>query len=370
MEYDFDVLVIGAGVVGLAVARELAEASYTTGLLEKNSRYGLETSSRNSEVIHSGIHYPSGSLKTRMCVEGNRLIYEICEKYNLIYRRTGKITLAVEESEIGKIEELYKTGIANGVEKIRILDASDVKKIVPDVVCKAALYTGTTGIFNAHNFMDFLYHRFINAGGMAGFKEKVVMTEREGGGYLVFNEEGQRYSTRVLVNCAGLFADRIAGMLGINYNIHWAKGDYFSINRNIPVEILIYPVPGETSLGIHITPRIGGGFKAGPDVEYIEKKEPPYPDEKSMGCYTVDESKREFFYKEIRRYLPVLEIEDLSPEMYGIRAKLQGPEDGFKDFVIKEEIPSFINLVGIDSPGLTASVAIGRYVKEMINEIL
>ena len=154
MEYDFDVLVIGAGVVGLAVARELAEALYTTGLLEKNSRYGLETSSRNSEVIHSGIHYPPGSLKARMCVEGNRLIYEICEKYNLIYKKTGKITLAVETEEIKTLEELYNTGIANGVDEIKMLDAEDVRRMAPQVVCKAGLYTGTTGIFNVHNFMD------------------------------------------------------------------------------------------------------------------------------------------------------------------------------------------------------------------------
>jgi len=370
MEYDFDVLVIGAGVVGLAVAKELAEASCTTGLLEKNSRYGLETSSRNSEVLHSGIHYPPGSLKARHCVEGNKAIYDICQRFNLIYKKTGKLTIAVEECEIKTIEELYKTGITNGVEDIRILDASDVKKIAPDVVCKAALYTGTTGIINAHNLMDFLYHRFVDAGGMAGFKEKVIKIEREDNTYTVFTEDNQRYSTRVLINCAGLFADKIAGMLGINYHLYWAKGDYFSITRNIPVDILVYPVPGKTSLGIHLTPKIGGGLRIGPDIEYIEKKEQAYPDEKSAGYYKVDETKAELFYNEVSRYLQVVKKEDLSPEMYGIRPKLQGPEDDFKDFVIKEEVPGFINLMGIESPGLTSSLAIGRYVKEMVQKFL
>jgi len=368
MEYDFDVLVIGAGVVGLAVGKELAEASYTTGLLEKNSRYGLETSSRNSEVLHSGIHYPSGSLKAILCVEGNRAIYDICKRFNLIYRKTGKITIAVEEGEINKLEELYKTGIANGVEDIKILDASDVKKMVPDVICKAALYTGTTGIINAHNLMDFLYHRFIDAGGMAGFKEKVVRIKRDDKGYTVFTEDIQKYSTKALINCAGLFADKITGMLGINYHLYWAKGDYFSVNRSIPVGILVYPVPGKTSLGIHLIPKIGGGLRIGPDIEYIEKKEQAYPDEKSAGYYKVDETKAELFYNEVSRYLPVVKKDDLSPEMYGIRTKLQGPEDGFKDFVIKEEIPGFINLIGIESPGLTSSIAIGRYVAKMIKD--
>lgn len=370
MENEFDVLVVGAGVVGLSVGKELAEAGYTVGILEKNSKYGLETSSRNSEVIHSGIHYPAGSLKAKLCVAGNTLLYQTCERFNLLYKKTGKITVAVAEDELPDLEKLYKAGIANGVEGMKILDARDIRKTMPDVDCKGGLFTGTSGILNVHILMDHLYHGFKNAGGLAGFKEKVVGVEQNGEGYTVYVQDMplQKYTTGILVNCAGLFADEISGMLGIKYNLHWAKGDYFSIEQKFSIDTLVYPLPGKDSLGIHLTPKIGGGLRAGPDVEYVRKKIPPYSDENRMSNYRVQEKKKEFFYREVRRYLPALREDALSPEMYGIRAKLQGPSDGFMDFVIKEEMPGFINLAGIESPGLTGCLAIAGHVKDMVEK--
>jgi len=372
MECEFDVLIIGAGVVGLAVGRELAEEGYTTGILEKNSKYGLETSSRNSEVIHSGIHYLPGSLKAKLCVEGNKLLYEFCGRHNILHQKTGKITVAVTEDEMPELERLYNVGIANGVKEIALLSAGDVKKKLPDVECGGGLFTGTSGILNVHMLMDSLYREFSGAGGLCGLEEKVIGVDVGDGGYTVYIEGSplQKYTARVLINCAGLFADKISGMLGAGYNLHWAKGDYFSIEQKFEIDMLVYPVPGRDSLGIHLTPKIGGGFRAGPDIEYVEKKNAPYPDKNTAGDYITDEKKKEFFYGEVKRYLPALKRDGLFPEMYGIRAKLQGPYDGFTDFVIKEEKPGFINLVGIESPGLTSCLAIAGHVKKMAEEIL
>ena len=370
VECEFDVIIIGAGVVGLAIGRELARAGYATGILEKNPKYGVETSSRNSEVIHSGIHYDQGSLKAKLCVEGNSMLYEFCRKHNILHRKAGKITVAVKEDEQSELEKLYDAGIANGVNEMMLLSGKNVRKRLPEVQCVSGLFTGTSGILNVHMLMDCLYSEFAGNEGLTGCGEKVVGIDYGDGGYTVYVESDplQNYSTRILINCAGLFADKISGMLGIEYNLHWAKGDYFSIEQKLPVETLVYPVPGKDSLGIHLTPKMGGGLRAGPDIEYVEKKDSPYPDEKTMSSYRVEENKRGFFYGEVKRYLPALKEDALSPEMYGIRAKLQGPSDGFKDFVIKEERPGFINLVGIESPGLTSCLAIARYVKSMVNK--
>ncbi|MBN1444605.1 MAG: NAD(P)/FAD-dependent oxidoreductase [Candidatus Omnitrophica bacterium] len=372
MECEFDVLIIGAGVIGLSVGKELAEAGYTAGILEKNSKYGLDTSSRNSEVLHSGIHYQPGSLKAKLCVEGIRLLYEFCERRNILYRKTGKVTVAVTEEELPELEKLYNAGIANGAEEMVLLSAGDVKKQLPEAECVGGLFTGTSGIINVHMLMDSLYREFISTGGLCGLEEKAVGIDYGNEGYTVYVEGTplRKYTARVLINCAGLFADRISGMLGIDYNLHWAKGDYFSIEQKFEIDTLVYPVPGKDSLGIHLTPKMGGGLRAGPDIEYVEKKLPPYPDEKTASGYMVDEGKKVFFYGKLKRYLPALSEDGLSPEMYGIRAKLQGPSDGFTDFVIKEEKHGFINLVGIESPGLTSCLAIAGYVRDMVKNAI
>ncbi|MFN4227027.1 MAG: NAD(P)/FAD-dependent oxidoreductase [Candidatus Ratteibacteria bacterium] len=364
MEKDFDVIVIGAGVIGLSIAYELSK-KYSVGLIEKNKKYGLETSSRNSEVIHSGIHYPTGSLKAKLCVQGNELIYEFLKENNLIYKKTGKLTVAVEPNEIEEIERLYKQGIENGVCDIRIIEKKEIKNFAPEIEGICALYTGSTGILNVHNLMDCLYEKFLNNGGIAGFDEKVINIVKKNGNWIVETEKS-KYFSEIVINCAGLYAEEISKKLGFNYEIFWVKGDYFTISKKFSIPLLIYPVPMKEGLGIHLTPRFDGILRAGPDVEYVEKKYPPYPTEKENSIFKVDENKKEFFYNHIKKFIPLIEIDDLIPESYGIRPKLQKEGGEFKDFIIKQEVPGFINLIGIDSPGLTSCLSIAKYVKDLI----
>ncbi|MCK9266579.1 NAD(P)/FAD-dependent oxidoreductase [bacterium] len=370
MEYEFNILVIGAGVVGLAVARELSQVGLFTGILEKNHKYGLETSSRNSEVIHSGIHYPPGSLKAKLSVEGNSLLYSYCQKKDIIHKKTGKLTVATSPEEIETLQDIYNKGISNGVSEMKFIGRQEVFNLLPDISCKKGCYTGTSGLINAHNLMDCLYNDFLQTGGMAGFGEEVVGIENFNKGYKVFTEAGSEYTTQVLVNSTGLFSDKISKMLGLSHNLYWAKGDYFTIEQGPNIPFPVYPIPGKDFLGIHLTPKIGGGLRAGPDIEYVEKQNHPYPSEKDMSCFMVDETKQGLFYKEIKKYLPNFNIEHLVPEMYGIRAKLQSPKDCFKDFFIQEELQNFINLVGIESPGLTSCLSIAKYVKSLVDDII
>ncbi|MCM8806689.1 MAG: NAD(P)/FAD-dependent oxidoreductase [Candidatus Omnitrophica bacterium] len=364
MEKDFDVIVIGAGIIGLSVSYELSK-KYSVGLIEKNRKYGLETSSRNSEVIHSGIHYPPKSLKAKLCVEGNELLYEFLKENNIIHKKTGKLTVAVEKEEVKEIERLYKQGIQNGVPEMRIIERNEIKKICPDIDGICALYTGSTGILNVHYLMDCLYEKFLNNGGIAGFDEKVINIERKNALYLVETEKGKYYS-EVVINCAGLYAEEISRKLGFNYNVFWAKGDYFTISKRFNIPLLVYPVPMKEGLGIHLTPRFDGVLRAGPDVEYVKKNYPPYPNEKENSIFKPDENKKFFFYESIKKLLPKIDIEDLVPESYGIRPKLQKKGEEFKDFVIKKEIDGFINLIGIDSPGLTCCLSIARFIGTLL----
>jgi L-2-hydroxyglutarate oxidase LhgO len=222
--------------------------------------------------------------------------------------------------------------------------------------------------------MDYLVFRFKNAGGLMACGEKVIAVESVQDGYRVSTTSGSESLTcRILINCAGLYADEISAIFGIHIPVHWAKGDYYSVLRSMPSKLLIYPVPSRNALGIHITPKLEGGIRIGPDIEYVQKKYPPYPcDEPS--AFTVDETKKEVFIREIQDFLPGIRKEDLVPEMYGIRPKLQGPSDDFRDFLIRDEkesgFPGFINLIGIESPGLTSCIAIGRYVKNIVRDML
>jgi len=213
--------------------------------------------------------------------------------------------------------------------------------------------------------MDCLYEKFINNGGIAGFDEKVINVEKKNGLYLVETEKG-KYFSEIVINCAGLYAENISNMLGFNYQVYWAKGDYFTISKKFNIPLLIYPCPMKEGLGIHLTPRFDGILRAGPDVEYVEKIYPPYPDEKENSKFKPDENKKDIFYSNIKKYLPFIEKEDLIPESYGIRPKLQKKGEEFKDFIIKEEMPGFINLIGIDSPGLTSCLSIAKYIENLL----
>lgn len=369
---DAAVTVIGGGVIGLAVAAELARTFSPLYVLERNPRYGQETSSRNSEVIHAGIYYATGSLKARLCVEGNHLLYQICSKHNVPHRRITKIITAARQDELPELDRIYRLGLANGAEP-RILSAEEVHKLEPEITSVGGLLSPSTGIISAHGLMDFFAHSTRANGGEIQTHCEVIGIERRTSDYAItVLENGERSSltSERVVNAAGLESDTIAAMAGIDidaagYRLHWCKGSYFALPSVLSrsVSRLVYPVPSKDSLGVHAVLDLGGRLKFGPDVEYLSGREPNYD---------VDEAKRRAFADSVRRILPGIRDEDLTPDMSGIRPKLQGKGESPRDFVIAHEVDrglaGFVNLIGIESPGLTASPAVARYVYELITQ--
>lgn len=373
MPLEIDIAIIGAGVVGLAIAAEVALAGKDVVVLEKNRTFGLETSSRNSQVIHAGIPYSTNSLKAKLCVAGRILLYELCAKHNLAYRKLGKVISAVREDEIGEIERLYEQGRTNGVEDLKLLSRSELKKLEPNVEGMAALFSPSTGILDVHALMQFFYGQAREKGVKFVFDSEVIGVEKAGAKYRVEVREHQEvssFTTRVLINSAGLNSDKVAELAGINtaqvgYRLHYCKGEYFSVNSKKAglIRRLVYPAPERTGLGIHAGFDIEGKMRLGPNTRYIEEMD-----------YVVDEAQKEAFYHSVKGFLPFIELEDLEPDFAGVRPKLQGPEDNFRDFVIayedKRGLPGLINLIGMESPGLTASPAIARHVGGMVKEFL
>ncbi len=367
---DAAVTIIGGGVVGLAIAAEISRHHSPLFLIERNPKYGTETSSRNSEVIHAGIYYQHGSLKAVLCLEGNRLLYEICEKHQVPYRRICKVITATKNSELEELERLYRLGTGNGVE-LRMLTAHEVLELEPNITTAGGMFSPNTGIISAHGLMDYYYHTAREHGAEIQTHCNVVGLERKNGEYeLIIEENGQRssFTSERVVNAAGLDADTIASLAGIDvdaahYRLHWCKGCYFALPSSLSkcVTHLVYPVPTKDSLGVHAVLDLGGRLKFGPDVEYLS--------ERTMD-YSVDENKRHAFAESVRRILPHVNDEDLTPDMAGLRPKLQAKGEPQRDFVIREEsdrgLPGLINLIGIESPGLTASPAIAKMVAKML----
>ncbi|MBN2336835.1 NAD(P)/FAD-dependent oxidoreductase [Candidatus Bathyarchaeota archaeon] len=369
-----DVVVVGAGVVGLAIGAAIAEKGRDMYILEREETHGQGTSSRNSEVIHAGIYYPKDTLKAELCVKANPMVYEICEKHRVPYKRCGKIIVANGEAEIKQLEGIIRHARDIGARDLEMLDADGVHRLEPNVKADAAILSPTTGIVDAHGLMDH-FHR--EARRKAGGDPLVLDTEVTGikqvsDSYVVSMMSGGEpfeVEAGVVVNSAGLYADRVAAMAGIDvdeagYRLHWSKGEYFSLTGKPPALMLVYPPPPKdaASLGIHSVPDLTGRLRFGPNAFYVDDID-----------YSV-ESKKEPFWRDIVRYFPSVGMDDLHPDMAGIRAKLQAPGDPVRDFVIRHEedrgLPGFINLVGIESPGLTASPAIAEMVKGMVDEIL
>lgn len=367
---DIAVTVIGGGVVGLAIASELSTRLTPVVLLERHPRYGQETSSRNSEVIHAGIYYPQGSLKAKLCVEGNILLYELCAKFDIPHRKITKIITATRDEELGELDLLYAKGTANGAELHR-KSAAEIHALEPRIVSVGGLLSPNTGIISAHGLMDYFAHAASARGCTIQTHCELTGIERVTGGYKLTIAEPAGTSTftsEAVVNAAGLESDTVAAMAGIDidvagYRLHWSKGNYFAAPASLrgTVKRLVYPVPTQTSLGVHVVLDLGGGLRFGPDVEYLRER---------VADYRVDESRRDIFAESARKILPFLTNEDLTPDMCGIRPKLQAPGGPFRDYVIREEsdrgLPGFVNLIGIESPGLTASPAIARLVAAMI----
>ena len=370
-----DIAVIGAGVIGLAIAAQVAKKDRAVYILESNESFGRETSSRNSGVIHAGIYYPEGSLKAKTCVEGNALLYEICQRYEIGCIKTGKLIVATRAEEVEELETLLQRGRRNGVKGLEMLPRTKVKEMEPNVSAMAAIFSPSTGIIDSYALMKFFLYQAEEEGAKVAYRTKVVGIERLSDGYEVMVENGGGsfpFKTEVIINCAGLNSDKMAQLAGINvneagYKLFYCKGEYFSVgnNKNRLIKRLIYPTPEPNikGAGIHAGFDLEGRMRLGPSARYVEGID-----------YRVDESQKWFFYHSAKRFLPFIEYEDLEPEMAGIRPKLQGPGEDFRDFVISHEhhkgLPGFINLIGIESPGLTGSPAIAEYVGSIVKGIL
>ena len=366
---DSGIAVIGAGAVGLAVAARLAPRHPDLVLLERPPRHGQETSSRNSEVIHAGIYYPPGSLKARLCVEGNRRLYELCAARGVGHRRCGKIVAAAVPEEVEALETLRARGAANGV-ALQPLSAAEVTALEPNVRGAGGLLSPTSGIVSAHGLMDVLLHAVLEAGAVFQPRSELVGIERQGGEYRLAVRGGdgtESFTAERVVNAAGLDADAVAAMAGIDVDgaglrQHWCKGSYFSVApaKAGLVRRLVYPVPGYVSLGVHAVLGLDGRLRFGPDAEYVPRG----------TDYRVDEGKVQAFAAAARRLVPAIEEGDLAPDISGIRPKLQGPGQGFRDFVIAEEsgrgLPGLVNLIGMDSPGLTSALAVADHVALLV----
>lgn len=362
---EVKITVIGAGVVGLAIAAELSQEYDGILVLEKHGKFGQETSSRNSQVIHSGIYYPPNSLKAKLCLEGAGLLYECCERHSIPYSRLGKLIVASDESEARQLHELYNTGLQNGVKGLAFLEEDEIRKMEPNVKARMALYSPNTGIVDAHLLMSHLYKSANAAGVLFSFDTEVNSIDRQENGYVVgIRNEDYRFFSPVVINSAGLSADYVAGLSGLDidragYRLSYCKGSYFFYAGKSPVKRLVYPVPEKDliGLGVHATLDLGGRLRFGPDTEYIDSLD-----------YKVDGRKREGFYESAARIIEGLDVEAFSPDMAGIRPKLKGK--GARDFVIKHEVDrgmeGFINLIGIESPGLTAALSVARYVSNLL----
>ncbi len=366
---DIDVTIIGAGVVGLAIARELCEKYENVAVVERYNSFGQETSSRNSEVVHSGIHYLPGSLKAHLCVEGNRMLYDICDKNNIGCEKLGKLIVATDEEEISILEDLKQRGEENGVEGLVFYEPTDIKKIEPYVKAKLAIYSPHSGIVDSHSLMRYFANAAKSKGVLMVYNSEVTDIDKENFGFKfkVDSSEGttEEFTTKILINSAGLCSDKIAEMAGIDideagYRLHPCKGDYFSWNKKF-LHRLVYPLPEKFSIGIHAGLDLNHDIKFGPNAYFV--------DEIDYGV----ESEKEEFYNSIRKYFPTIDLNDLSPAMSGIRPKLQTQNEDFRDFVICHEsergLTGLINLIGIESPGLTAAPAIAKYVSEMLDGI-
>ncbi len=371
MDYDFEITIVGAGVCGLAVAAELSRRKGQVCVLEKRESFGQETSSRNSEVIHSGIYYPQGTLKAELCVRGKKLLYELCEKHGIPHKRLGKLVVASNPEEVRELKELKANGERNGVADLSIIGRPELGRMEPHLAGDAALFSPSTGIIDSHALMRSFEQTAREQGVTFSYNAEVVGLSRVSGAYRVSIRQGDEdfsFLTRSVVNCAGLWSDRVAAMAGIDvvksgYRLHYSKGEYFGVapRPETRVNHLIYPVPESDSgwLGVHITLDLQGLMKLGPSAEDVEAID-----------YTIDPGHQKMFFEAARKYLPHLAYSDLRPDTAGVRPKLAKEAEGFRDFVIRDEtdkgLPGFINLIGIESPGLTCSPAIAATVARII----
>jgi L-2-hydroxyglutarate oxidase LhgO len=358
-----DAVVIGAGVVGLAVGRALALRGLDTLILERESAPGTGISARNSEVIHAGLYNAPGWLKTRLCVRGRDLLYRYCDNHGVPHRRCGKLVIATSQAQLSALRRIEAQAQANGVTDLRWLATDEAVALEPALHCVAALHSPSTGIVDSHALMLALQGDLEAAGGWLAVRSPVRAIAPGDDGFVlrVGGEAPSELAARVVVNAAGLSAPGVAGSFdGFDHahlpQAHWAKGNYFSLATHAPFTRLIYPVPEPGGLGVHLTLDLAGQARFGPDVEWLTLASPDAID------YRVDAARAGAFATEIRRYWPALPEAALQPAYSGVRPKLQGPGAAAQDFVLQgpadHGVAGWINLFGIESPGLTASLAI------------
>ncbi len=361
-----DALVIGAGVIGLAVARELALAGHEVIVVDRAEGIGTGTSSRNSEVIHAGLYYPRASLKAQLCVEGREALYRYCEAHAIAHRRCGKLVVAVSRDEVPALEALQAQARANGVHDAVLIDGAAARALEPALNAVAALHSPSTGIVDSHGFMLALQGQAEDHGAMFAFHSpfEAATVSADGFDARIGGAEPMRLSARVLINAAGLHASAVASRIDGLDARHvprtcWCKGHYFSLTGRAPFSRLVYPMHNRAGLGVHFTLDLGGQGRFGPDVDWL-------PDDAGLEDYSVDPTRARGFARDIRRYWPALRDDALAPAYSGIRPKLVGPGEAAADFRIdgpaQHGVPGLVNLFGIESPGLTASLALARSV--------
>ncbi|HEY6720468.1 MAG TPA: NAD(P)/FAD-dependent oxidoreductase [Burkholderiales bacterium] len=367
MATDLDAIVVGAGVVGLAAARVLAITGREVVILEKESAIGTVTSSRNSEVIHAGIYYSPGSLKAELCVAGRLALYPYLAEHGIAHRRCGKLIVAGDSQQIAGLEKLHAQAKVNGVADLRMLTAREARKLEPELACVAALESPCTGIVDSHAFMLALRGEAEDHGAAVALRSPLLggRVTRRGIELEVGGAEPMRLSARSVVNCAGLHAQEVARSIeGFPAErippTFYCKGNYFSLSGRSPFSRLVYPAPESAGLGVHLTLDLAGQARFGPDVEWIESID-----------YDVDPRRAHVFYDAIRRYWPGLKDGSLQPAYCGIRPKIQPRSEPARDFLIQgpEEhgVAGLVNLFGIESPGLTAALAIGDRVQRLLD---
>ena len=358
-KYKFDVVIIGAGVIGLAIAERLKNSYKNVLVLEKEKKFGQHISSRNSEVIHSGIYNPTDSLKSQLCIKGNRLLYEFFKKYDIPHSNCGKLIVASNQNEEKSLDELYTNGISKNMSNIEFFSPNQARDVEPNVKCSKAIWVPSSGIMDSHKFMQRLEYNFISDNGVIAYNTAVEKITFDKSKFIINTNDQSKIETEILINAAGLWSDKVSSMLGIDkLKIHYCKGEYYKTNRYRDINCLVYPLPSDVSLGIHVAIQLNGDVLFGPNAYYVNDIN-----------YSIDDSNKNDFLDGINKYIDI-QSDDVWPDFCGIRPKLQDEGKPFEDFYIKNEVDegvkNFINLLGIDSPGLTSSLAIAEFVEGIV----
>ena len=362
---QIECVVVGAGVVGLAVARALALAGREVLVLEAASAIGTGTSSRNSEVIHAGIYYAAGSLKARLCVQGKQQLYAYCAERGIGHKRCGKLLVATEPQQVAQLHSILERAALNGVDDLVMLSQPQALALEPELACEAAIFSPSTGIVDSHALMLALQGDIENAGSMVVLNSALADADCHNDGIDLITRDGSCLRAQIVINAAGLqapaLAHRFKGLPSLHVPGAWfAKGTYFTLAGRAPFSHLIYPVPQAAGLGVHLTLDLGGQAKFGPDVQWVDSPED----------LVVDPARGDAFYAEVRKYWPALDDGALIPGYAGIRPKINAPDAAASDFLIQgpadHGVAGLVNLFGIESPGLTSSMAIGDHVVSLL----